>query len=49
MVVRPWHSILAHKHHNNTGCTEGNNIERRYRREGDGNKPLCDHCTRLGS
>jgi hypothetical protein len=43
----PWHSILQYVHHNNTACTEGNNIEPRYLQHGTGNKPLCEHCRRL--
>jgi len=43
----PWHSIKQSRHHNNTGCTEGNNIERENRRSGTGGKPLCAHCDRL--
>lgn len=42
-----WHSILQHVHHDNTRCTEGNNIERQYLRQGTGGKPLCKHCERL--
>ncbi len=50
MSIRsPWHSIKQSVHHNNTDCTEGNNIERENRREGTGGKPLCDHCQRLGA
>lgn len=46
--TNPWHSVKdGTKHHNNTACTEGNNIEPENRREGTGNKPLCDHCKRL--
>lgn len=40
---------MQNVHHNNTLCTEGNNIEHRYRREGTGGKPLCSHCQRLNS
>ena len=46
----PWHSIKPadHQvHHDNTACTEGNNIERENRREGTGKKPKCAHCDRL--
>lgn len=43
----PWHSILSDRHHNNTNCNTGNNIERENRREGTGNKPLCQECTNL--
>lgn len=42
-----WHSIKQDVHHNDTKCTEGNNIERENRREGTGGKPLCSHCDRL--
>ncbi len=45
--VSPWHSIKENVHHDNTQCTEGNNIERVNRREGTGGKPLCSHCSRL--
>lgn len=47
MKTSPWHSIKQLNHHDNTGCTEGNNIERENRRAGTGGKPLCDHCRRL--
>lgn len=46
-VVSPWHSIKAAVHHNNTTCNTGNNIEKENRREGTGNKPLCDECEAL--
>ena len=45
--VAPFNSVLQPVHHNNSACTEGNNIERQYRREGTGGKPLCKHCQRL--
>ena len=45
----PWFSIYQERHHNNTRCTEGNNIEPQYRREGTGGKPLCAHCARLNA
>jgi len=47
MQTSPWHSIKENRHHNNTKCTEGNNIEKENRRSGTGNKPLCEHCARL--
>lgn len=47
--VAPWHSILQNRYHNNTLCTEGNNIEPKYRRSGTGGKPLCAHCARLNA
>jgi hypothetical protein len=43
----PWHSIKQPVHHNNTACTEGNNIERENYREGTGGKPLCQRCAEL--
>ena len=39
-----WHSIKQSVRHNNTECTEGNNIETENRRNGTGGHPLCDHC-----
>lgn len=48
MRLSPWHSILRNVHHNRSECTEGNNIEPRYRQEGTGDKPLCSHCRSLG-
>jgi hypothetical protein len=48
MRVAPFHSIRQTVHHDNNRCTEGNNIEPRYRRSGTGGKPKCDHCKRLG-
>ncbi|NLH48894.1 MAG: hypothetical protein GX444_09860 [Myxococcales bacterium] len=34
-------------YHNNSACTEGNNIEKEYRKEGTGGHRLCVHCQRL--
>ena len=34
-------------HHNDTRCTEGNNIETINRERGTGGYPLCSHCARL--
>ena len=42
-----FHSIKSGVHHNNTKCTEGNNIERENLKSGTGGKPLCTHCQRL--
>jgi hypothetical protein len=44
-----WHSVLQSVHHNNSACTEGNNIEPRNRRDGTGGKPLCHHCATLNA
>ena len=46
---RTWHSVLRDVYHNNTACTEGNNIERRYLRSGTGGKALCRHCAFLNA
>ncbi len=48
-TIFPWHSTLPGiaVYHNNTDCTEGNNIESRNRASGTGGKHLCDHCKRL--
>ena len=45
--TQPFHSIKQNVHHNNTSCTEGNNIERENWRSGTGGKPLCSRCARL--
>jgi len=47
--VSPWHSTRPGEtvHHDNDKCTEGNNIESYYRKEGTGGRPLCAHCKRL--
>jgi len=45
----PFHSVKQDVHHNNTSCTEGNNVERQYLRQGTGGKPLCSHCNRLNN
>lgn len=47
--TNPWHSINSDVYHNNTNCTEGNNIESENRREGTGGKRLCDRCKDLNS
>lgn len=48
-MTSPWHSVKASIHHNNSNCTTGNNIAHKNRREGDGDKPLCNECARLNS
>lgn len=50
MNASPWHSVKPYApqvYHNDTRCTEGNNIEPQYRREGTGGRTLCAHCARL--
>jgi competence protein ComGC len=48
--VSPFHSKLPSDgavYHNNSKCTEGNNIEKKNRVSGTGGRPLCSHCARL--
>jgi hypothetical protein len=49
MKIAPWYStrIGETRHHDNTLCTEGNNIERYYLKPGTGGHPLCKHCADL--
>ncbi len=42
--TNPWHSVIDPVHHDNTRCTEGNNVESYDRRTGTGGKPLCQQC-----
>lgn len=49
-IVSPFHSVkpnTSNVHHNNSKCTEGNNIEKEYWRAGTGGRPLCAHCTKF--
>lgn len=49
--TKPWHSKRESDrkvYHDNTSCTEGNNIETYNRVEGTGGRPRCEHCSRLG-
>lgn len=43
----PFHAKDSEVYHDNTSCTEGNNIEARNRLPGTGGKRKCDHCSRL--
>jgi hypothetical protein len=46
----PFHSVKPNTrnvYHNNSACTEGDNIEKYYLRDGSAGRPLCDHCDRL--
>lgn len=47
----PWYSTRppAMKHHDNTRCIEGNNIEDRNLARGTGSLPLCRRCADLDS
>ena len=42
-----FHSVKQHVHHDNTSCTEGNNIELVNKVAGTGGKPKCQHCAKL--
>jgi len=47
MKKAPWHSKLPSDrpvYHDETRCTEGDNIEPRNRVSGTGNRPKCHHC-----
>ena len=37
------------RYHNNNLCTEANNIEPKYVRQGTGGHPLCNHCSTLNA
>ena len=48
--VSPFHSSLTKNvYHDNSSCTEGNNIEAKYKVSGTGGLPKCAHCKRLAS
>jgi hypothetical protein len=53
--VRPFYSrnpripISERRHHDNSLCTEGNNIEPYYKVMGTGGYPRCHACTRLAA
>jgi hypothetical protein len=52
MKVPPFHSIkpnVRNVYHDNDKCTEGNNIETYYLRQGTDGRPRCEHCTRLAA
>jgi hypothetical protein len=49
-IVPAFHSVkpnTSNVHHNNSKCTEGNNIEKHYLRSGTAGRPLCAHCATL--
>ena len=45
--VSPTHSSERDVYHDNSACTERNNIETRYLQQGSGGKRLCEHCASL--
>ena len=45
--TNPWHSTRETDrkvYHDETKCTEGNNIEERYRKSGTDGRPKCKNC-----
>ena len=48
---RPWYSTRpgATKHHDNSRCIEGNNVEDRNLARGTGKLPLCRRCAELNA
>ncbi len=47
--VAPFNAKDSGVYHNNNQCTEGNNIETRNWKSGDGGKRLCKHCKELNA
>ncbi len=50
MKTKPWHSTLPtdrRVYHDETTCTEGNNIEPRNRAEGTGGRDKCERCREI--
>lgn len=50
MKIRAFHSKLETDrkvHHDESTCTEGNNIEDKNRVPGTGGRPKCERCTRI--
>ena len=53
--IFPFHSknpnlpLHRRRYHDNSLCTEGNNIEWFFREEGTGGYPRCHHCTTLAA
>lgn len=48
--VAPFHSTKPNSsnvYHDNSSCTEGNNIEPKYKAQGTAGRPKCEHCKRL--
>lgn len=48
--TNPWHSKRESDpkvYHDNTSCTEGNNIETYNRVEGTGGRRRCERCSEL--
>jgi len=45
--IAPFHSIKQNVHHDNSSCTEGNNIEKENLKSGTGGKPKGKRCADL--
>lgn len=45
--IAPWNSVKEDVYHDNTTCTEGNNIEPENKRAGTGGKRKCQKCEKL--
>lgn len=45
--VAAFNSKKQNVYHNNSSCTEGNNIERENLQSGTAGKPLCSRCSKL--
>jgi len=45
--VKPFHAKHSSVYHNNSSCTEGNNIEKENKQKGTGKNGLCKSCLRL--
>lgn len=43
----PWHAKDAKVYHDNTNCTEGNNIENHNLERGTGGNRKCKRCNKL--
>ncbi|MCU1367509.1 MAG: uncharacterized protein JWN39_3148 [Ilumatobacteraceae bacterium] len=50
MKVPAFHSIKpgTDRYHDQSACTEGNNIESYNKKDGTGGHAKCSHCSRLG-
>lgn len=50
--VAPFHSCkepTRQVYHDNSACTEGNNIEEKYKRSGTDGRPRCERCNELAA
>lgn len=45
--VKEWHDVCREVYHNNSACTEGNNIEPQNLKEGKGGVRICKRCAIL--